>query len=140
MILLVTNERDLTTDYIVRELERRRERYIRLNTERLSNTAVRFGVNSEKDWSISCDSWSIHGADVTAAYFRRPGQIEISEAITDAADRVYCAAEWAGVLKTLYGRLGQLWLNEPAAIALEHFPFSPVHIRRRRNSWRSPVE
>ena len=37
MILVLTNERDLTTDYVVMELRRRGVPYTRLNSERFSD-------------------------------------------------------------------------------------------------------
>ncbi|WP_158918710.1 MvdC/MvdD family ATP grasp protein [Caulobacter sp. S45] len=118
MILLVTNERDLTTDYLVRELDRRGEPFVRLNTERLPQMTVRLGMEADSDWSLTRADETIHGNEITAAYFRRPGGPELSNAISDPAERAYCAAEWAAILKTLYGRIGHLWLNDPAAIAL----------------------
>ncbi len=118
MILLVTNARDLTTDFVVRELDRRGERYYRLNTERLPDAEVSFGVDGDDDWSITLADRTVRGADVTAAYFRRPEPAAIPEAVSDPREHAYCVAEWGALLKTLLGRLGARWLNDPAAIAL----------------------
>ncbi|MEO8114135.1 MAG: MvdC/MvdD family ATP grasp protein [Phenylobacterium sp.] len=131
MILLVTNARDLTTDFVVREQDRRGEPYYRLNTERLADAAVSFGVDSDEDWSITQAGRTIRGADVTAAYFRRPEPAEIPDAVSDPRERAYCTAEWGALLKTLLGRLGPRWLNDPAAIALaEDKPRQLVLARR----------
>ena len=54
MILIVSNERDITSDYVVLELRRRCISYFRLNSERLSDANVRcqwrFG---RPDWDLS---------------------------------------------------------------------------------------
>lgn len=118
MILLVTNARDLTTDYIVLELQRRALPFIRLNTERLPDALVRFGMASNDDWEIQLGGDRIEGHQVTAAYFRRPGSPEVDPGLSDEGERAYCEAEWAALLKSLYLRLEGRWLNSPSAIGL----------------------
>ena len=118
MILIVTNARDLTSDFIVLELQRRGLAYRRLNTEALPTMRVDFGVTSTEDWSIDTGDGVLSGAQVTAAYFRRPGEPEVDPAVIDPGERRYCAQEWAALLKSLYLRLEPFWLNAPARIAL----------------------
>lgn len=118
MILLVTNARDLTTDYIVLELQRRALPFIRLNTERLPAALVRFGMASNDDWEIRLGDDHIQGRLITAAYFRRPGAPEVDPDVTDSGERGYCEAEWAALLKSLYLRLEGRWLNSPSVIGL----------------------
>lgn len=79
---------------------------------------VRLGVADDRDWSLVGDQRTLNGADVTAAYFRRPGLPQVDARITDPGERAYCEAEWAALLKSIYLRLGKLWLNSPAAIGL----------------------
>ncbi|HKR89366.1 MAG TPA: hypothetical protein VJS38_14440 [Phenylobacterium sp.] len=57
------------------------------------------------------------GADITAAYFRRPGVPELDAAVLASDERAYCAVEWSALLKSLYQRIGRRWLSAPAAIA-----------------------
>lgn len=118
MILLVTNRRDLTTDYIVLELQRRGLAYARLNTEMLPQSDLRLGFSASTDWSIRMDGLNISGPEVRAAYFRRPGGPIVDPAVEEAELRDYCAGEWGASLKSLYQRLGPHWLNAPAAIML----------------------
>lgn len=118
MILLVTNRQDLTTDYVVLELQRRGLSYARLNTETIPDADVRFGFSSPTDWSINFGQERICGQDIRAAYFRRPGSPEIDKAVQDTGEHAYCVGEWAAVLKTLYSRLEPRWLNAPAAIMM----------------------
>lgn len=116
MILLVTNAQDLTTDFLVLELQRRGLSYHRLNTETLPQAQVRIGFGATEDWSIEQGDRRVSGEVVRAAYFRRPGAPIIDAAIRDKGERTYCASEWGGLLKTLYGRLEPRWLNAPSAI------------------------
>lgn len=117
MILIVSNARDLTTDFVVLELQRRGLAYVRLNSEDLPQATVRFGIETADDWSMDISGRRITGAEITAGYFRRPGAPEPDGAIIEPAERSYCAAEWAALLRTLYPRIGDRWLNAPAAIA-----------------------
>ncbi|SDL61674.1 RimK-like ATP-grasp domain-containing protein [Modicisalibacter muralis] len=118
MILLVTNQRDLTTDYIVLELQRRRLEYFRLNTELLPESRITLGALSSEDWSISFGGKCLTGHDVEAAYFRRPGKPLVAESIEDQGSRNYIESEWNALLKSLYMRLEGRWLNSPTKIVL----------------------
>lgn len=118
MILLITNQRDLTTDYIVLELQKRGLEYYRLNTEMLPSFRVRMGAESREDWSISLEGRTISGKNISAAYFRRPGKPEVNENVEAKEYRQYAETEWNAFLKSLYSRLDGRWLNSPTNIAL----------------------
>jgi glutathione synthase/RimK-type ligase-like ATP-grasp enzyme len=116
VILLLSNERDLTTDYIVQELQRRNIEYFRLNSERLASAIVRF-TPEPSDWTIEYDGTVLAVSNVGAAYFRRPGLPTALTSIKAADERRYCEQEWLSVLHSLYGALENRWLNAPAHIA-----------------------
>ena len=118
MMLLVSNERDITTDYVVLELQRRGVPYFRLNSERLSDAHVRCQWRSGRpDWQIAFADRSLLTSDVLAGYFRRPGAPSVKSNVTNPAERRYCGDEWAAVLRSIYLALGDRWLNAPANIA-----------------------
>lgn len=117
MLLLVTNQRDITTDYIVLELKRRGIDYFRLNTELLPSSLCRMSNLFKSDWKIIINDKAIQGADITGAYFRRPGKPEVSNS-NDQDVSAYIELEWASFLKSLYMRLDDLWLNSPTNIIL----------------------
>ncbi|MEO4017256.1 MvdC/MvdD family ATP grasp protein [Pseudomonas rossensis] len=116
MLLLVTNQRDITMDYVVAEIRRRDVPYFRLNTERLPQSLCAMASHPRSAWSISIDGRMITGDQITAAYFRRPGAPYVPESVTDAGERAYIAAEWSSFLKSFYARLGGRWLNSPSNI------------------------
>lgn len=112
MILLVTNKRDLTMDYIVRELKKRSVDFFRLNTEDISNYLCSIGNNHFDDWSVG----DISGENVKAAYFRRPGRpVSKIDSFSQEVER-YVSSEWSSFLKSLYYRLDSKWLNSPSSI------------------------
>lgn len=118
MLLLVTNQRDITMDYVVAELQRREIPYFRLNTEQLPQSLCTMSSTSKRAWSIEIDGRLVAGEQVTAAYFRRPGLPSVPAAVGDVGERAYVEAEWSSFLKSLYTRLDGAWLNAPTDIWL----------------------
>jgi len=119
VILLISNERDITTDYIVLELQRRKIPYLRLNTERLSTGHIRCRPASKgSTWEIDFAGRVFATSDVSAAYFRRPAVPIVSPSVADAAERQYCEQEWTSILRSLYTAIDDRWLNSPTKIAI----------------------
>lgn len=118
MLLLVTNRRDITMDYVVAELQRRGTSYFRLNTEQLPQALCTMAPFPRQAWSIELDGSRISGENITGAYFRRPGAPSIPKTVGDAGEKSYIEAEWSSFLKSLYTRLEGLWLNSPTDIWL----------------------
>ncbi|MEH6412470.1 hypothetical protein [Pseudomonas sp. CGJS7] len=116
MLLLVTNRRDITMDYVVAELRRRDQPFVRLNTEQLPQALCSMAGFPRDAWSISLDGVVVRGSQITGAYFRRPGAPVVSDTVTDPGERAYAEAEWSSFLKSLYSRLEGLWLNSPTKI------------------------
>lgn len=118
MIMIVSNERDITCDYVVLELRRRGVPYFRLNTERLPTAKACCQWTAGKlDWRFTFDDREIKTSDISAGYFRRPGAPSINGNVTSSAERRYCDDEWAAVLRSVYINLEQRWLNAPSSIA-----------------------
>lgn len=115
MILLVTNKRDLTTDFVVVELRRRGVDFLRLNSEDLHEASVSFDPGTGGDWHIDFGDRGLDLKDVRAAYYRRPGAPGPAEA-GDEATRRYLADEWSAVTKALWNGLEGRWLSSPFAI------------------------
>lgn len=72
MLLLVTNRRDITIDYVVAEFKRRQTPFFRLNTEDIPTARCTMAAFPRDAWSLSFGERELKGADVRAAYFRRP--------------------------------------------------------------------
>ena len=117
MILVVTSKRDLTSDFVILELQRRGLAYLRLNTEDLPNCFFYCRPDSDTDWHLKSENFSFNLSQVKAAYFRRPGSPKPLSQI-DKTEQAYCTAEWQATLQSLYWAIGDRWLNAPHAIAL----------------------
>ncbi len=115
-LLLISNERDLTTDFIVRELKRRSIPFLRLNTDRLGNFKIAFDpLSSRFEMLIEGEKFFIR--TVTAAYFRRPEPPKAASEVDDGS-RTYVLAEWNALLKALYILVGDRWFSHPKNILL----------------------
>lgn len=115
MILIATNQRDITSDFIVAELRKRALPFYRLNSENLPAATVRFDPYPDKGWEIDLDGKALRLHEVKAACYRRPG-VPAPEPTSDAATREYRAGEWSAITRSLWNALEGRWLNSPFAI------------------------
>ena len=116
MYLIATNKRDLTSDFVVLELQRRKLPYIRLNTEDIPLARVIFNPKCNC-WSLNTPSATFNLSDIKAAYFRRPGRPIPLDGLAPEAKQ-YCEGEWQACLQAIYWVLEDRWLNSPQSIAL----------------------
>jgi len=117
MILIITSKRDLTSDFIVLELQSRGLPYLRLNTEDLPKGTFYCRPGLDDAWHFELEGVPFDLALVKAAYFRRPGIPEPLSEINET-ERTYSTAEWQAMLQSFYWAIGDRWLNAPYAIAL----------------------
>lgn len=117
MYLVVTNKRDLTSDFIILELRRRGLPYLRLNTEEIPKAIFQCTPSAAGLWKFDLLGASFDLSKVKAAYFRRPGVPEPLSQIRET-ERSYCTQEWHATLQSLYWAIGERWLNAPHLIAL----------------------
>lgn len=115
VILLVTNKRDITTDFIVLELRRRGLAFYRLNSEDLPKSSLRFRPGVNDGWEMNLGEFALALRDTAAAYYRRPGTPEPA-ATNDTATRDYLADEWSALTRALWNALEGRWLSSPFAI------------------------
>lgn len=113
--LIVTNQRDITSDYIVRELKRRGRSFFRLNTEIFPASELTFSLQDDT-FDLRFGDNELRLSDVRSAYFRRP---EIPALTSSPGDyREYRTNEWASALKSVYLYLGDRWFSHPSAILM----------------------
>lgn len=115
MILLATNKRDITTDFVVLELQRRAIPFVRLNTEDVAAGRIAFRPAVD-EWSLMMGDAEVDLTSVTGAYYRRPAPPEIIDDPDDPTIKPYRAAEWSAVLRSVWNELEGRWLNSPFAI------------------------
>ncbi len=114
--LIVTNKRDLTSDFIVQELRRRELDYFRLNTEDISS----YSISQKQGGSTILDIGSrrIDLETVHAAYFRRPLPPEHCLDGMSLSSVHYIHEEWSYFLRSLYSEIGEKWFSHPNMIIL----------------------
>lgn len=118
LILILSNKWDISVDFIVRELSKRGENFIRLNTEDLPYS----------DCTVSLPDFSFllpDGKEVTelvgnlkSVLFRRPGrpfeEVESSNLPSEPTLR-YSREQWHALIEGLLSINGVLWINNPRA-------------------------
>lgn len=114
--LLVTNQKDITSDFLVRELHRRNLPFYRLNTEILSDFRICTPSNGD-GILLENNGIKLKTRCIKSAYFRRPGLIQIDK--EGSADAVaYRTTEWTYMLRSFYLELGAKWFSHPNDILL----------------------
>lgn len=114
MILLATNKSDVTTDFVVLELERRQLEFFRLNTEDIGSYSLSMRDGEPDNLILENQSGTLDMRQVRGAYYRRPGVPEFAEKSPHIES--FRHAEWSSVLRTLWNGLDGRWLNSPFAI------------------------
>lgn len=114
--LLITNKRDITSDFIVAEMNHRNMDVTRWNTEDICDYKLTIFPN-ENRFKLSHVDFTLDSDDIDSAYYRRPGPPEIPEYITDRNERIHCSLQWDATLKGAYEIIDRCFLNSPSAIA-----------------------
>lgn len=123
-VLVVTNRQDVTTDFVILEMQRRGVPYVRLNSESLAQGVLRITPESGTNgFQLTVGERLLSLAEFGAAYYRRPG-VPHSTGLVPEEYLAYCEGEWSAALKALYAFLDTRWLNSPQRIeAAENKPY-----------------
>ena len=113
-VLLATNKRDVTTDFVALELERRGVAFHRLNTEDVAEYTVVMPDGDPSRMRLVGKTRELKLAEVTGAYYRRPLPPEFPDRSAPIAS--YLQAEWSAILRSIWNALAGRWLNCPFAI------------------------
>ncbi len=117
MILLVSNKWDISLDFVVRELRRRNELFLRLNSEDLPYSALKV---SFPDFAFVLPS-RIGPQDLAgrlkSVLLRRPGKPFSGVARDDprSPGARYAQEQWHSLIDGLMSLEGVLWINHPLA-------------------------
>jgi hypothetical protein len=109
-VLIVTNERDVGADFLVRELECRTVSVTRLNSERAPDW--RLSLDPATGWRLSRGPRALAADDCAGVWWRRPELPPLpaggpAEAVAD---------QWRAFLAALAVSPGPIWVSEPARI------------------------
>jgi len=113
MILIVTNKKDYTADFVIVELNRRRIPYIRFNTEdfpkkySITWTTSRAIIKTQKQRKIH-----INVEDVDSVWYRKP-LYPVPDPNLLEGDKEFVIRESDEMLKGMWKCLKAHWVNEP---------------------------
>ncbi|MES2277278.1 MAG: hypothetical protein V4592_14720 [Bacteroidota bacterium] len=117
-ILVITNQTDITSDFIIKRLTERNLPFYRLNTETIGRF-VEVNFNFESGEYLLTDTVAgitIDLSTVTGVYYRRP-EINRNYNELTAGERNFTFAELAYTLEALYKILdGAFWISKVQAI------------------------
>ncbi|HEX8205599.1 MAG TPA: hypothetical protein VF587_06025 [Solirubrobacteraceae bacterium] len=112
-VLIVTNERDVDADRVVRELDRRGVHVVRLNTERFP--AWRVELQPGQHWTVARDDRELTSDKCAGVWWRRPEPANAPDGVTPA--------EWEAARRQTTALLhgmqhvpGPTWVSPPVAI------------------------
>lgn len=119
MILLITNKGDVTTDFIVNQLNKSGAKYFRLNTEDLVSK-IGLNLDFEKKTFLLIDyekNRTVNLSSVKSIYYRRPELPQITiDALSDGENK-FVIKETAYLLEGLYKILrDRYWISPVGAI------------------------
>lgn len=122
MILIITNSRDVTTDFVVRELHRRSLPFRRLNTDQYpvgARASVHYpakGQGYSATYIRLADGKTIDFSEITSVLYRRPQDPTPHQAVSDPALREFCRRESYDFLRGLWYSLDAYWVSHPLHI------------------------
>lgn len=114
MVLLVTNEKDVTSDYVVRELQKRHSPYYRFNTERIGDGVSVYFDLCKNEYYLNDENKNktINLSDISSVYYRRPALPLFQDFDVDDGERTYLQSEVFYLLEGIYKFLkDKFWLN-----------------------------
>ena len=115
-VLILTNEHDISADWVVRELRRRDVPFLRLNTERLARAGVSI-TPSSGSWEIQRhDGRQVSFNEVSGIWYRRP-EAPTGRSLDDLTDgeRRLVQSQWRAVMDGLCTLPGAVMVNSPWA-------------------------
>jgi glutathione synthase/RimK-type ligase-like ATP-grasp enzyme len=111
-VLVITNERDVGADFLVRELDRRSVRVVRLNAERGPDWTL--ALEPGERWRMSRDRRTLRSDDCTGVWWRRPEVPAIPGSASAAADAI--GDQWRSFVAALATVPGPVWVSAPDRI------------------------
>lgn len=127
-VLVLTGHDDPTADAVIRELDRRGARTIRLDTGDFPSQLHICAISNGTGWAgrLWTDDHEVALADIRAVYYRRPTRFRLPSGLSDG-DALFATTEarlgLGGVLASLDAR----WVNSPFRVAVAEY--KPLQLR-----------
>ncbi len=117
MILIVTNKKDVTADFLIIELKRQNISFVRFNTEDFPQK-VRITTNLDKQGNvvsgyINLPHSKVNLTDITSVWYRRPLRSEFADKLSDETVSHFTITESWEFLQGLWRILDCFWISNP---------------------------
>ena len=118
MILIISNKQDITSDYVVLEIQKRGIDYARINTEDFPvRSSGSVHISHEGIESIFCTpNKSIDFKLIKSVWYRRPVRPHIDSSIDNPGLKKFCLDESQDFLRGLWYSLDCFWISNMEAI------------------------
>ncbi len=113
-VLVISDTRDLTSDYICLELRKRKANYFRLNRDNLSCHNIDFDINSgvmNIEFHNRC--YSITKLALKAVYYRAPTYLRETFARARTPEDQLSRSQWMAFIRNLTSYENCVWVNNP---------------------------
>jgi hypothetical protein len=131
MLLILTSNKDLTADFLIVELIKRRLPYFRLNTEDLGTGNFSFYLDHEADKrSIALGQKTLLLDEVNAVWYRRAIH-PIPDISLSSAERNFVAGELRHLVTGLVLEPHILWVNPIYRVSVAEHKLYQLRIARR---------
>ena len=120
-ILIITNKKDYTTDFVIRRLHERKINFFRLNTEDFP-LKYSSSINiSNKTFYIELKSnkISVNFEEIIGIWYRRPVKPQLSEITLSSDDKEFAIRESSEFLNNLWAILdNKNWVSNPNSLRM----------------------
>lgn len=113
--MILTNELDVAADFLVRELDRRRQPVVRLNVERLADWQVEMSPGC--GWRLARRQGTLESRECPGVWWRRPDlSFLVQSGSLEKAEEAVIQDQWRAFLLGLASVPGPRWVSSPRAI------------------------
>lgn len=112
MILIITNKKDFTADFLIVELRKQKINFVRFNTEDFPLKANFVYEYPDSDSKLCFSGKTVNLSDATSIWYRRPVRPEF-RADTPADVQSFIIAESKDALSGLWRTTNCIWVNHP---------------------------
>ena len=114
--LIISNSLDFTTDYICYELERRNQKYLRLNRDKFLDYCITVDlVNNNMNISIGNKNFKIKENALKSIYFRAPVFLRDSYNGSASLEKQLYRSQWGSFIRNLVYFENVIWMNNPVS-------------------------
>jgi hypothetical protein len=140
MILIVTNKRDHTADYLILELQKRKAEYVRFNTEDFpTRVQIEWKMDNDLGGYLSFPKRRVNFKDIQSVWYRRPVPSVPSWEINDPVVQEFIIAESQASLEGLWRCLDCFWVSHPDNLRRAEYKLYQLKIAREIGFQLSPT-